>query len=78
MFGELLNALKIHQGEPIGSVSGRVNEVFGYIKAHEDCNAGELSVELSVPKRTLALYLKKLVNKVEFRGAPKPGGYYLK
>lgn len=82
MLGELLNALKIHQGEPIGrvngSVSGRVNEVFGYIKAHEGCNAGELSAALSIPKRTLARDLKKLADQVEFRGAPKTGGYYLK
>ena len=82
MLGELLNALKIHQGEPIGrvngGVSGRVNEVFGYIKAHEGCNAGELSAALSIPKRTLARDLKKLADQVEFRGAPKTGGYYLK
>ena len=74
MLGELLNALKIHQGEPIS----RVNEVFGYIKAHEGCKAGELSVALSIPKRTLARDLKKLAGQVEFRGAPKTGGYYLK
>lgn len=82
MLGELLNALKIHQGEPIGrvngGVSGRVNEVFGYVKAHEGCNAGELSAALSIPKRTLARDLKKLADQVEFRGAPKTGGYYLK
>ena len=82
MLGELLNALKIHQGEPIGrvngGVSGRVNEVFGYIKTHEGCNAGELSAALSIPKRTLARDLKKLADQVEFRGAPKTGGYYLK
>lgn len=82
MLGELLNALKIHQGEPIGrvngGVSGRVNEVFGYIKAHEGCNAGELSAALSIPKRTLARDLKKLADQVEFRGASKTGGYYLK
>lgn len=82
MLGELLNALKIHQGEPIGrvngGVSGRVNEVLSYVKAHEGCNAGELSVALSIPKRTLARDLKKLADQVEFRGAPKTGGYYLK
>lgn len=82
MLSELLNALKIHQGEPIGrvngGVSGRVNEVFGYVKAHEGCNAGELSAALSIPKRTLARDLKKLADQVEFRGAPKTGGYYLK
>lgn len=82
MLGELLNALKIHQGEPIGrvngGVSGRVNEVFGYIKTHEGCNAGELSAALLIPKRTLARDLKKLADQVEFRGAPKTGGYYLK
>lgn len=82
MLGELLNALKIHQGEPIGrvngGVSGRVNEVFGYVKTHEGCNAGELSAALSISKRTLARDLKKLADQVEFRGAPKTGGYYLK
>ena len=82
MLGKLLGTLIIHQGEPIGrasgSVSGRVNEVLGYVKAHEGCNAGELSAALSIPKRTLARDLKKLADQVEFRGAPKTGGYYLK
>lgn len=52
--------------------------MFGYIKAHEGCNAGELSAALSIPKRTLARDLKKLADQVEFRGASKTGGYYLK
>ncbi len=47
-------AIRFERAVPIGSVSGRVNEVFGCIKSHESYNTGELSVSPSIPRRTPA------------------------
>ena len=43
-------------------------------------NAAQLEQELNTPKRTIERWLKQLKEQqaIEFRGAPKTGGYYLK
>jgi ATP-dependent DNA helicase RecG len=43
-------------------------------------NAEQLEQEINTPKRTIERWLKQLKEQqaIEFRGAPKNGGYYLK
>ena len=87
MLHELLQTLKLHQGLPIGGVSGGVNDgvnggvnqVLEFIRKHPGCRANAIAAELNIPPRTVERYLKQLkMDAIEFRGAPRNGGYYLK
>ena len=66
-----------------GIVNGIVNEneqtILNLLKAKPGLNASEVAESLSKSWRTTMRYLKSLNDKglVEFRGAPKTGGYYL-
>lgn len=63
-----------------GGVSGGVNAILGFIKINPACKAQEISNNLGIAKRTIERYLKDLREKqiIEFRGAPKTGGYFTK
>ena len=66
-----------------GGVSGGVNEidaVIAYIKEHPGLRTNALTAGLSLRKRTLERHLGQLnkEGRIEFRGAPKTGGYYCK
>ena len=67
-----------------GIVNGIVNEneqaIKNLLKAKPGLNASEIAVSISKSWRTTMRYLKLLNEKgvIEFRGAPKTGGYYLK
>ena len=51
-----------------------------YIRKHPGCRANEISEALSIPFRSVQRRLGALKKKkaIEFRGAPKNGGYHLK
>ena len=88
MTTEILNALKLHKGEPIGTVSGTVsgtvndalNQVLEFISKNQGVRANVISQELHIPIRTLRRYLKKLSesNHIVFTGSSKTGGYFIK
>ena len=84
MLSEILRALKQHRGGRIGvvngAVNGAVNQVFRYISELPGCRANAISSALDLPLRTVQRYLEQLKkqNKIEFRGAPRNGGYYPK
>lgn len=63
-----------------GGVSGGVNDLLGLISSSPGLNATELEARLIKPKRTVERWLKQLKDQrsIEFRGAPKTGGYYAK
>lgn len=62
MTTEILNALKFHKGEPIGTVNGTVNDVLDqvleFISKNQGIRANVISQELHIPIRTLRRYLK--------------------
>lgn len=87
MTTEILNALKIHKGEPIGTVNGIVNgtvnsmseQVLDFIAKNPGVRANVISQELHIPVRTLRRYLKKLSeDRITFTGSPKTGGYFIR
>ena len=63
-----------------GGVSGGVNSVINYLANNPGAKTKKIIAALDIPQRTLERWLKKLKedNKIEFRGAPKTGGYFLK
>lgn len=81
MLGEILKALKSHK---ISARNGRVNgtvkleEILKYIRKHQGANRTEFLGALNISIRSVSCYLKVLYDKIEFRGATKTGGYYLR
>ena len=63
-----------------GGVNGGVNELLDFIEANPGKNSRQLRDQLGIPKRTLERRLGVLrgQGRIEFQGAPKTGGYYLK
>ena len=83
MLGEILKTLEIHQktnliGRVSGTLNGRVNDVLDFIRKNQGVNTNDIAKALSIPTRTVSRYIKSLSDFVEFRGAPKNGGYFLK
>ena len=81
MLGEILKALKAHKiSDKSGTVNGivKLEEILKYIRKHQGANRTEISDALNIPIRTVSRYLKTLSDKIEFRGAPKTGGYFIK
>lgn len=84
MLEEILETLKIHargkseSGGVNGGVSGGVNDVLIYVETHGGSRAKEISDALVIPLRSVERYLSILKENgaIEFRGAPKTGGYY--
>jgi len=62
-----------------GGVNGGVNEVYLFITQNPNIKAKQISQSLGIPLRTLQRYLNRLKSdgKIEFRGAPKTGGYFV-
>ena len=77
MLNEILNALKQHIS---GTSIGTGNPVLDFIINHLGCRANQISESLGIPLRTLQRELSRLKvsGKIEFRGAPKNGGYFVK
>lgn len=67
-------------GKVSGGVSGGVSGMLELLATNPGINAAQLEQELNTPKRTIERWLKQLKEQqvIEFRGAPKTGGYYLK
>jgi predicted HTH transcriptional regulator len=63
-----------------GGVFGGVNDLLALLSTHPGLNAAELAIRFNKPKRTIERWLQTLkdTQKIEFRGAPKTGGYHLK
>ncbi len=82
MLGEILNTLKLHQathsGRANGRLNGRVNGVLEFIRNNQGVNTNDIANALNIPVRTVSRHLKSLSEFVEFRGASKTGGYFLK
>ena len=57
-----------------------VNRLLAYVESHPGQRAGEMAVTFNLTQRTIERWLKQLKEKglIEFRGAPKTGGYYRK
>ena len=51
-----------------------------YVHKHPGCRANEMATALSISLRSVQRHLGALKKKktIEFRGAPKNGGYFLK
>ena len=54
------------------------NRLLSLIKAHPGMRAEHYAQQLGKTRRTIMRYLSQMSAKVEFRGAPKTGGYYYK
>lgn len=85
MLNEILQSLKLHQGTTleasggaIGALIGGVNAVLAFINNSPGCRANGIASALNIPLRSIQRYLGQLKdeNKIEFRGAPRNGGYY--
>jgi len=65
---------------PREGVNVGVNALLAYVQAHPGQQAAEMAVVFSVTKRTIERWLKQLKDsqRIEFRGAPKTGGYHPK
>jgi len=50
-----------------------------FINLNPNQNAKKISEEMNIPLRTIERQIKKLKeeNKIEFKGAPKTGGYII-
>ena len=75
MLAEILNALKQHTAE---EVAGSDNLVLDFILRHPGNRANQISGALNIPLRTIQRELSNLkaAGKIEFRGAPRNGGYF--
>lgn len=62
-----------------GGVNGGVNDVYQFIMQNSNTKAKQISQSLGIPLRTLQRYLNVLKSdgKIEFRGPPKTGGYFV-
>ena len=83
MTTEILNALKLHKGEAVGTANGTLNDIsnqiLAFIAKNQGVRANVISQELHIPIRTLRRYLKKLSeNDIAFNGSSKTGGYFIK
>lgn len=67
-----------------GGVSGGVSDetlsLLQLIRSYPGLKAAELAIQMNKPKRTIERWLKQLKDgqQIEFRGAPKTGGYHPK
>ncbi len=87
MLTEIADALKVYQqdntiqtGGVNGGVNGGVTSIIQYIKMHPGNRANTIADNLHISLRSVQRYLSQLKkeNKIEFRGAPRNGGYFLK
>ena len=79
MLREILNALRGHVAVQ-ENVGDPAEAIFQYIKDNPGVRAGMLAEKLSISRRTAERHLQALkkAERIEFRGAPRNGGYYPK
>ena len=79
MLREILNALHRHVTAQ-KNADDPAEAVFLYIKDNPGVRAGMLAEKLFISRRTVERHLQALkkVERIEFRGAPRNGGYYPK
>lgn len=67
-----------NSGAVNGVVNGVVNTVHEYVLAHGGCRANAVAEALGIPFRSVQRHLSSLrkAGRIEFRGAPKNGGYW--
>ncbi|MCP3888335.1 MAG: ATP-dependent DNA helicase, partial [Desulfobulbaceae bacterium] len=77
-FGGILVTFSSAKGS-LGGVNGGVKSVLRYLQQSPGAKTHDLVKDLGIAERTVQRILKTLKGKqqVEFRGAPKTGGYYL-
>lgn len=70
---------KLEVAEKDGGVNGGVNDLFILISENPGINTKTLTEKMNISKRTIERWLKQLreEEKIEFRGAPKTGGYFV-
>ena len=75
MLNEILNAMKQHTESDVVESD---NPVLDFILKHPGSRANQISDALNIPLRTLQRELSRLkaAGQIEFRGAPKNGGYF--
>jgi Fic family protein len=90
MLGMILRALEVRQAErgaiggASGGASGGANDgptaVLDHLKSVPGCRANILAGALNMPLRTVQRYLGRLTKegKIEYLGASKNGGYYIR
>jgi ATP-dependent DNA helicase RecG len=64
-----------------GGVSGGVNALLAFLADNPGKKTGEIRHALdNIPQRTLERWLKllKAQGRIEFRGAPRTGGYFIR
>ena len=85
MLGAILHSLKAqktaginHRDDMNGAANGAAKSVQEYIVQHPGVRANLIAVNLRLPIRSVQRYLQQLRNqgRIEFRGAPKNGGYH--
>lgn len=74
-----LVTLSYEKQKTSGGVSGGVSDLLEYIKTHPGGKTSDFMDAFDVSKRTIERWLKQLKDDhlIEFRGAPKTGGYYI-
>lgn len=79
MLREIMNAL-LEQTSLEKNISAPADAVFRCILTNPGIRAGMIAEKLSVSLRTAERYLRELkqAERIEFRGAPRNGGYYTK
>ena len=79
MLREILNVLRGHVSEQ-KTVENQAEAIFRCIHDNPGIRTGMLAEKLSISRRTVERHLQALKRdrKVEFRGAPRNGGYYPK
>lgn len=62
-----------------GGVNGGVKDILKFLNDNPGAKTKDIVIALDVPQRTLERWLKQLKDKgkIEFRGSPKTGGYFL-
>ena len=62
-----------------GGVSGGVNNILVLIENNPGINVSSIKSLLNIPQRTIERWINQLKkdNKIEFKGAPKTGGYFV-
>ncbi len=62
-----------------GGVNGGVNILLTFLADNPGKKTGEIHRALDIPQRTLECWLKllKTQGRIEFRGAPRTGGYFI-
>ena len=82
MLTEIFETLKLYQSDESsdGAVNGAVNQVLEYLQDQPGSRANSVAEALNIPLRSVQRYLTQLKKDglVEFQGAPRNGGYFLK